>query len=192
MPVGRRRAARRAVSRRCATGSHPVTGSAELDARAARAALRRRARSASSAPECGAGHCGVDLDGPRGRPIVAVADGIVVRVERSRARPRRPQRPLRPHRARRRHADRVHAPRRRSPTASRSAITSTAASTSARSARPRCTRRRRTCTSASRSRTIPGMHGDNTDTHYVDPAPFLVRAHVVLDAGRRASVKPPL
>lgn len=34
-------------------------------------------------PECGAGHCGVDLDGPRGRPILAVAAGTVVRVERS-------------------------------------------------------------------------------------------------------------
>lgn len=34
-------------------------------------------------PECGEGHCGIDLDGPRGRPLVAVADGHVVRVERS-------------------------------------------------------------------------------------------------------------
>jgi len=34
-------------------------------------------------PECGAGHCGVDLDGPRGQPIVAVADGIAVRIEHS-------------------------------------------------------------------------------------------------------------
>jgi murein DD-endopeptidase MepM/ murein hydrolase activator NlpD len=33
-------------------------------------------------PECGAGHCGIDLDGPRGQPLVAVADGVVVRVER--------------------------------------------------------------------------------------------------------------
>ncbi len=33
--------------------------------------------------ECGAGHCGVDLHGPRGRPIVAVAAGTVVRVEHS-------------------------------------------------------------------------------------------------------------
>lgn len=32
--------------------------------------------------ECGAGHCGVDLDGPRGRPIVAVAAGIVAVAER--------------------------------------------------------------------------------------------------------------
>jgi murein DD-endopeptidase MepM/ murein hydrolase activator NlpD len=34
-------------------------------------------------PECGAGHCGVDLDGPRGRPIVAVAAGMVIHVDRS-------------------------------------------------------------------------------------------------------------
>ncbi|MCE9577477.1 MAG: M23 family metallopeptidase [Deltaproteobacteria bacterium] len=34
-------------------------------------------------PECGLGHCGVDLDGPRGRPVVAVASAIVVRIERS-------------------------------------------------------------------------------------------------------------
>lgn len=33
--------------------------------------------------ECGEGHCGVDLDGPRGRPIVAVAAGTVVRIELS-------------------------------------------------------------------------------------------------------------
>ncbi|HWO19423.1 MAG TPA: M23 family metallopeptidase [Kofleriaceae bacterium] len=32
--------------------------------------------------ECGAGHCGVDLDGPRGRPIVSVAAGIVIHVDR--------------------------------------------------------------------------------------------------------------
>jgi murein DD-endopeptidase MepM/ murein hydrolase activator NlpD len=34
--------------------------------------------------ECGHGHCGLDLDGPRGRPVVAVAYGTVVRVEHSR------------------------------------------------------------------------------------------------------------
>jgi len=32
---------------------------------------------------CGEGHCGVDLAGPRGRPVVAVAWGTVVRVEHS-------------------------------------------------------------------------------------------------------------
>lgn len=34
-------------------------------------------------PECGAGHCGVDLDGPRGQPMVSVAAGRVVRLEYS-------------------------------------------------------------------------------------------------------------
>ncbi len=33
---------------------------------------------------CGDGHCGADLDGPRGRPIVAVASGVVVEIDRSR------------------------------------------------------------------------------------------------------------
>lgn len=32
--------------------------------------------------ECGKGHCGVDLDGPRGTPVVAVAWGVVTRIER--------------------------------------------------------------------------------------------------------------
>jgi murein DD-endopeptidase MepM/ murein hydrolase activator NlpD len=32
--------------------------------------------------ECGEGHCGVDLDGPHGRALVAVAAGVIVRVER--------------------------------------------------------------------------------------------------------------
>lgn len=32
--------------------------------------------------ECGGGHCGVDLDGPRGRALVAVAGGVLITVER--------------------------------------------------------------------------------------------------------------
>jgi murein DD-endopeptidase MepM/ murein hydrolase activator NlpD len=42
-------------------------------------------RGGISRRDCGRGHCGVDLDGPRGRPIVAVAPGVVVRVERRRS-----------------------------------------------------------------------------------------------------------
>lgn len=34
---------------------------------------------------CGGGHCGIDLHAERGRPIVAVAAGILVRVERRRS-----------------------------------------------------------------------------------------------------------
>ena len=59
---------------------HPVTDSKELVPEqqsrwfgAERVGVER--------PECGAGHCGIDLDGPRGQPLVAVADGVVVRVE---------------------------------------------------------------------------------------------------------------
>jgi len=61
---------------------HPVTASAEympVDSPRLFGAERIGVERA----ECGAGHCGVDLDGPRGRPIVAVAAGTLVRVERS-------------------------------------------------------------------------------------------------------------
>ena len=60
---------------------HPVLAASELYPRqesrhfgASRRGVQR--------PECGQGHCGVDLDGPRGRPIVAVAAGTLVRIER--------------------------------------------------------------------------------------------------------------
>jgi murein DD-endopeptidase MepM/ murein hydrolase activator NlpD len=33
---------------------------------------------------CGRGHCGADLDGPRGRPIVAVVTGTIHEIDRSR------------------------------------------------------------------------------------------------------------
>lgn len=39
-------------------------------------------RRGTTHPECGSGHCGVDLDGPRGQPVVAVAAGTLVRIER--------------------------------------------------------------------------------------------------------------
>lgn len=39
-------------------------------------------RDGSGPAECGDGHCGVDLDGPRGTPVVAVAWGVVTRIER--------------------------------------------------------------------------------------------------------------
>lgn len=61
---------------------HPVTASAEympIDS----PRLFGAERIGIERAECGAGHCGVDLDGPRGRPIVAVAAGTLVRVERS-------------------------------------------------------------------------------------------------------------
>jgi murein DD-endopeptidase MepM/ murein hydrolase activator NlpD len=63
--------------------THPVVGSAELmPAQTSRHFGQPRLGVDKPRPDCGEGHCGVDLDGPRGRPIVSVADGVVVRVER--------------------------------------------------------------------------------------------------------------
>jgi len=60
---------------------HPVTRSPELMPQQG-SRLFGAERIGIDRSECGAGHCGIDLDGPRGRPIVAVAAGRVVRVER--------------------------------------------------------------------------------------------------------------
>jgi len=39
---------------------------------------------------------------------------------------------------------------------------------------------------------VPGTHGDNTNTHYVDPAPFLARAAIATVPDRRRATKPAL
>ena len=63
--------------------AHPVADSKELvPEQASRHFGAERQGLEVIRPECGAGHCGIDLDGPRGNPVVAVADGTVVRVER--------------------------------------------------------------------------------------------------------------
>jgi murein DD-endopeptidase MepM/ murein hydrolase activator NlpD len=64
------------------TWTHPVTGSAELIPEQSSRRFGAH-RDGIERPECGEGHCGVDLDGPRGRAIVSVAAGAIVRVERS-------------------------------------------------------------------------------------------------------------
>ena len=63
---------------------HPVTSAPELTTdNPARGfgAGRIEIAERGDRPECGGGHCGIDLDGPRGRPVVAVAGGIAIRVE---------------------------------------------------------------------------------------------------------------
>ena len=60
--------------------SHPVTGAPELMPEQSGRQFGAH-RDGIQRPECREGHCGVDLDGPRGRAIVAVAAGTVVRVE---------------------------------------------------------------------------------------------------------------
>jgi murein DD-endopeptidase MepM/ murein hydrolase activator NlpD len=138
--------------------------------------------------ECGAGHCGVDLDGPRGNPLVAVADGVVVRVERSeRGADGRSGRYIRL-----RHddgtltaymhmddvaevqvGDRVHAGQ----------YVGTLGATAVFSAPPHLH-------FSLEVPNHPGSTGDTVDTHYVDPAPFLVRATIVKSPERRRVIKP--
>jgi murein DD-endopeptidase MepM/ murein hydrolase activator NlpD len=60
---------------------HPIVGTTELFPNNAQRHFGAT-RHGIEKPECGAGHCGVDLDGPRGRAIVAIADGVIVRAER--------------------------------------------------------------------------------------------------------------
>jgi hypothetical protein len=62
---------------------HPVAGTEEqVPTRSSR--LFRAVRPGHRAVECGRGHCGVDLDAPRGTPIVSVRPGRVEQVQRSR------------------------------------------------------------------------------------------------------------
>ncbi len=58
---------------------HPVVGSEE-QVPTKRTRLFKAARSGQRPDECGKGHCGVDLDGPRGTPVVAIRDGIIEKV----------------------------------------------------------------------------------------------------------------
>jgi len=62
---------------------HPVVGS-ELHLSTADTGLYGAERNGVMRHECGRGHCGVDIAGPIGRPIVAVTAGTVVHIERSR------------------------------------------------------------------------------------------------------------
>lgn len=60
---------------------HPVSASHEL-LPTLKARLFGVERKGVERRECGRGHCGIDLDGPRGRPLVSVADGTVIKIER--------------------------------------------------------------------------------------------------------------
>jgi murein DD-endopeptidase MepM/ murein hydrolase activator NlpD len=64
--------------------THPVADSTELvPTRPQRKFGAKRYGDGEKKPGCKKrGHCGVDLDGPRGRTIVSVKDGTVVHIER--------------------------------------------------------------------------------------------------------------
>jgi murein DD-endopeptidase MepM/ murein hydrolase activator NlpD len=169
---------------------HPVTNSAELfPPQTGRHFGQPREGLDHIRPECGEGHCGVDLDGPRGRPLVAVADGTVVRVEHAEmGLDGRSGRYVRIE-----HEDgtltaymhmddiadgiqvgsRVHAGQ----------YLGTLGATAVYRAAPHCH-------FSLEIPNHPGQHGDTTDTHYIDPAPFLVRATIIPVPDRRHAERP--
>lgn len=155
--------------------THPVTGAPDLvpDQPSRHFGAHREGIQRS---ECGDGHCGVDLDGPRGRPIVAVASGTVVRIELSElgldgrsgryVRIEHDDGTLTSYM----HLDDV-AELRVGARVTTGQYLGTLGATAVFSAPPHLH-------FSLEVPEHPGNHGDNTETHYVDPAPFLVRSTV--------------
>lgn len=156
---------------------HPVTDAKEIvpDSGSRRFGSRR---DGILRDECGAGHCGVDLDGPRGQPMVAVAAGKVVRVEHSElGRDGRSGRYVRIEHndgtlTAYMHLDVIAEGISVGDRVDAGQYIGTLGATAIFSSRPHC----------HFSLELPlteGMHGDNTKTRYIDPSPFLARARVV-------------
>lgn len=155
--------------------THPVTGSAELMPGQASRHFGAR-REGIERRECGEGHCGIDLDGPRGRPIVAVAAGTVVRIELSElgldgrsgryVRIEHDDGPFTAYM----HMDNV-ADLRVGDRVTAGQYVGTLGATAVFSSAPHLH-------FSLEVPDHPGLHGDVTDTHYVDPAPFLVRSTI--------------
>jgi murein DD-endopeptidase MepM/ murein hydrolase activator NlpD len=139
--------------------------------------------------ECGQGHCGIDLVGPIGRPIVAVADGTIVRVERSElGRDGRSGRYVRIEHddgtlTAYMHLDRIEDGIEVGDHVDGGQQIGALGATAIFTAAPHCH-------FSLELPNIPGTHGDTTNTHYADPAPFLVRATVIHAADRRRAEKP--
>jgi murein DD-endopeptidase MepM/ murein hydrolase activator NlpD len=167
---------------------HPVTGSAEHMPEQPSRHFGAERKGIERA-ECGAGHCGVDLDGPRGRPVVAVADGVVVRVERHElgldgrsgryVRIEHDDGTLTAYM----HLDDIAEGLEVGDHVDGGQYIGTLGATAVYRAAPHL----------HFSLEIPnraGEHGDNTNTHYVDPAPFLARAKIVSIPDRHHAIKP--
>lgn len=142
-----------------------------------------------SREDCGRGHCGVDLFGPIGRPIVAVADGVVVRVERSEhGRDGRSGRYVRIEHADGALTSYMHLDEvveglevgdrvdggQQIGTLGASGIFASAPHLHFSLELPK----------------TPNAHGDHVNTFYVDPAPFLARASIAKSPDRRHPKKP--
>jgi murein DD-endopeptidase MepM/ murein hydrolase activator NlpD len=157
--------------------THPVSGAGELmPTQASRLFGAERGSLPTIRPECGEGHCGVDLDGPRGRPIVAVADGTVVRLELHElgldgrsgrfVKLEHDDGTLTAYM----HLDDV-AELAVGERVVMGQVIGTLGATAVFAAAPHLH-------FSLEVPNHPGRHGDNIDTHYIDPAPFLVRATV--------------
>jgi len=170
--------------------THPVVASAELmPAQVSRHFGQPRLGVDVPRPECGLGHCGVDLDGPRGRALVSVADGVIVRVERHEmgldgksgryVRIAHEDGTLTAYM----HMDEVDEDLQVGDHVIAGQYLGTLGATATYTAPPHC----------HFSLEIPN-HGasltDTTDTHYVDPAPFLVRSDIAATPIRRHATKP--
>jgi murein DD-endopeptidase MepM/ murein hydrolase activator NlpD len=157
--------------------THPVTNSPELYPPLPARHFGAKRFGITPRPECGEGHCGVDLDGPRGRPVVAVAAGTVVRVERHElgldgrsgryVRIEHEDGVLTAYM----HMDDVEDHLHVGEHVVAGQYLGTLGATATFSSPPHLH-------FSVEIPNQPGLHGDNTDTHYVDPAPFLVRATI--------------
>jgi murein DD-endopeptidase MepM/ murein hydrolase activator NlpD len=156
---------------------HPVTSAKEI---APESGGRRFGahRDGIVRPECGDGHCGVDLDGPRGQPLVSVAAGKIVRVEHSElGRDGRSGRYVRIEHddgtlTSYMHMDEIADGLGVGDRVDAGQYIGTLGATAVFFSAPHC----------HFSLELPleaGTHGDNTQTRYIDPSPFLARAHVV-------------
>lgn len=152
---------------------HPVTASAEYMP-TLKSRLFGSERQGVMRTECGAGHCGVDLDGPRGRPIVAVAAGTVIHVDRrERGGDGRSGRYVRVQHVdgtftAYMHMDEVADGLVPGSPIARGQYLGTLGATAVYAAPPHL----------HFSLEVPN-HGDHAGTHYVNPAPFLLRSTIV-------------
>jgi murein DD-endopeptidase MepM/ murein hydrolase activator NlpD len=169
---------------------HPVTGTPERVPEQASRHFGAERRGVERS-ECGAGHCGIDLDGPEGRPVVAVTDGVVVRVERHElgldgksgryVRIEHDDGTLTAYM----HLDEIADGLEPGDHVDGGQFIGTLGATAVYAS----------VAHLHFSLEIPndpGRHGDNTNTHYVDPAPFLARAAVSPVPERRHAIKPAL
>ena len=140
--------------------------------------------------ECGRGHCGIDLGGPIGRPVVSVGDGVVVRVEHSEnGRDGRSGRYVRIEHSdgtltAYMHLDTIIEGLQVGDRVDGGQQIGTLGASGIHTAAPHVH-------FALELPDEPGAQGvDHSDTHYVDPAPFLARASIAHGPQRRHVIKP--